>query len=141
MTDNYDILDKLTLGTDEIEQITVTVDDEDVTVNLRPLSSGELSNLRKIEKRPFTMKMNMKSNGKIDRVKKEASQQSMNIGMAEFTDSQAETIYNAVAWSMDIKVDEVRTFKVGVPEAIFKEVIRISRLPDDLEVVKQFRKQ
>ena len=41
--------------------------------------------------------------------------------------------------NMDIKVDEVRTFKVGVPEEIFKHVIRISHLPDDLEVVKQFR--
>ena len=65
----------------------------------------------------------------------------MNVGMADFTDSQAETIYSAVAWSMEISVDEVRNFKVGVPEAIFEEVIRISNLPDDLETVKQFRKQ
>ena len=64
----------------------------------------------------------------------------MDIGMAEFTDSQAETLYSAVAWSMELDVETVKNFKVGVPEAIFSEVIRISNLPDDLEVVKQFRK-
>lgn len=141
MANNYDILEKLTQGTDNFEEVDVTVDDENIPVSLRPLNSGELNELRKIEKKPFTMKMNLNANGKRQDVKKESSKQTMNVGMADFTDSQAETMYSAVAWSMEISVDEVRNFKVGVPEAIFEEVIRISNLPDDLETVKQFRKQ
>ena len=137
---NQDIIDKLILGTDGVEEVTVTVGGEEIPVELRPLNSGELSKLRKMEKKPFTMKMNMNSKGKIRDVKKESSEQSMDIGMAEFTDSQAETLYSAVAWSMELDVETVKNFKVGVPEAIFSEVIRISNLPDDLEVVKQFRK-
>ena len=140
MIDNHDIIEKLTLGTQDIEEVTITVDKDETTVTLRPLTSGELANLRKIEKKPFTMKMNMGSNGKVRDVEK-MSQQTMDIGMADFTDSQAETIYQAVAWSMDIDIENVKNFKVGVPEQIFKEVMRISSLPDDLEVVKQFRKQ
>ena len=137
---NQDIIDKLILGTDGVEEVTVTVGDEEIPVELRPLNSGELSKLRKLEKKPFTMKMNMNSKGKIRDVKKESSEQTMNIGMADFTDAQAETLYSAVAWSMNIDVETVKTFKVGAPEAIFAEVIRISSLPDDLETVKQFRK-
>ena len=140
MIDNHDIIEKLTLGTQDIEEVTITVDKDETTVTLRPLTSGELAKLRKIEKKPFTMKMNMGSNGKVRDVEK-MSQQTMDIGMADFTDSQAETIYQAVAWSMDIDIENVKNFKVGVPEQIFKEVMRISSLPDDLEVVKQFRKQ
>ena len=137
---NQDIIDKLILGTNDFEEVKITVNGEELPVQLRPLNSGELSELRKLEKKPFTMKMNMNSKGKIRDVKKEASEQSMNIGMADFTDSQAETLYTAVAWSMEIDVDTVKRFEVGIPEAIFAEVIRISGLPDDLEVVKQFRK-
>ena len=137
---NQDIIDKLILGTDGVEEVTVTVNGEDIPVELRPLNSGELSKLRKLEKKPFTMKMNMNIKGKIQDVKKESSKQTMDIGMADFTDSQAETLYNAVAWSMNVDVETVKGFKVGAPEAIFSEVIRISNLPDDLEVVKQFRK-
>jgi hypothetical protein len=137
---NQDIIDKLILGTNDFEEVKITVKGEELPVQLRPLNSGELSELRKMEKKPFTMKMNMNSKGKIRDVKKEASKQSMDIGMADFTDSQAETLYTAVAWSMDVDVEAVKGFKVGVPEAIFSEVIRISNLPDDLEVVKQFRK-
>jgi len=136
---NYDILEKLTQGTDNVTEVTINVDDENITVCLRPLSSGELTKLRKIEKKPFTMKMNMNSNGKVRDVKKEKSSQTMDIGMADFTDSQAETMYTAVAWSMDIEVDAVKAFKGGVPEAIFEHVMRISNLPEDLETVKQFR--
>ena len=137
---NQDIIDKLILGTNDFEEVKITVKGEELPVQLRPLNSGELSELRKLEKKPFTMKMNMNSKGKIRDVKKEASEQSMNIGMADFTDSQAETLYTAVAWSMDVDVETVKRFEVGIPEAIFAEVIRISGLPDDLEVVKQFRK-
>ena len=137
---NQDIIDKLILGTNDFEEVKITVKGEELPVQLRPLNSGELSELRKLEKKPFTMKMNMNSKGKIRDVKKENSEQSMDIGMADFTDSQAETLYNAVAWSMDVDVEAVKRFEVGIPEAIFAEVIRISGLPDDLEVVKQFRK-
>jgi hypothetical protein len=137
---NQDIIEKLTLGAQDIEEVTITIDKEKTTVSLRPLTSGELAKLRKIEKKPFTMKMNMGANGKVKDVEK-TSKQTMDVGMADFTDSQASTLYQAVAWSMDIDVESVKNFKVGVPEQIFKEVMRISSLPDDLEVVKQFRKQ
>jgi len=139
---NQDIIEKLTTGRNAVEEITLT---NSVTVTLRPLTSGELTQLRNIEQQPFKMKFKMNQNGKIDDVKKEditkeLGKQTMDVGMAEFTNSQAETMYAAVAWSMDLPVDVVKTFDAGVPEEIFRHVMRISNLPD-LEVVKQFRKQ
>ena len=130
---NYDILEKLTQGTDNVTEVTINVDDENITVCLRPLSSGELTKLRKIEKKPFTMKMNMNSNGKVRDVKKEKSSQTMDIGMADFTDSQAETMYTAVAWSMDIEVDAVKAFKAKGPLAPWMRPTKFPEIPVSLE--------
>ena len=139
---NFDLIEKLTLGTDNVETVTIDVNGEKCKVDLRPLNSGELTQLQKIEKKPFQMKFNMGSNGKIRDVEK-VNTQSMDISMTDFTDSQAETLYTSVAWSMSIDdtivtVDDVKGFISGVPEQIFEHVMRISQI-ENLEIVKQFR--
>ena len=85
MANNYDILEKLTQGTDNFEEVDVTVDDENIPVSLRPLNSGELNELRKIEKKPFTMKMNLNANGKRQDVKKESSKLKGNRSLTDDT--------------------------------------------------------
>ena len=128
-----EILAKLTLGKDKTE----TVNIDDVEIELRPLTSGELSKLQAIEKKGFVMKVGM------NKGKRESVQTNdIDINAGEFTSFQNEAMYKAVAWSMGINEDEVENFSVGVPEKIFKEVIRISNLSDsDLTTIKQFRKE
>ena len=140
---NKDMIQKLTLGVDDIQEVCIDWDGEEVQFRLRPLTSGELSKLQVIEKKPLQIKVNMR-NGK-----REAVQSNMNdvdINTGEFTEAQAEAMYKAVALSLSVdgeKVtpDMVKGMTVGLPELLFTEVINVSRLSDnDLTMVKQFRK-
>ena len=130
-----DILAKLTLGKDKTETVKI----DDVEIELRPLTSGELSKLQSVEKKGFVMKIGMDKNGKRTG---EQTVKDMDVNAGEFSEYQTEALYKAVAWSMDIDEEDVKDFAVGVPEKIFSEVIRISNLSDeDLTVIKQFRKK
>ena len=137
------MIQKLTLGTEDIQTVNITWEDEELELKLRPLTSGELSKLQVIEKKPLQIKVNMR-NGK-----REAVQSNMNdvdINTGEFTEAQSEAMYKAVALSLSVDgekvtTDEVRNMIVGLPELLFTEVINVSRLSDnDLTMVKQFRK-
>ena len=140
---NKDMIQKLTLGVEDIQTVNITWEDEELEFKLRPLTSGELSKLQVIEKKPLQIKVNMR-NGK-----REAVQSNMNdvdINTGEFTEAQSEAMYKAVALSLSVDgekvtTDEVRGMVVGLPELLFTEVINVSKLSDaDLTMVKQFRK-
>ena len=138
MKNNNDILAKLTLGKDKTEDVVIEYEGEKTTITLRPLTSGELSKLQSIEKQPFHVKIGM-TNGK--RTTTQTNMQDMDINTAEFTEAQNEAMYTAIAWSMNIKPEQVKEFYPGVPELIFEQIIRVSKLSDDdLTVIKQFRK-
>lgn len=129
-----DILAKLTLGKTKKETVTIN----DVEIELRPLTSGELTKLQSIEKKGLIMKIGMNNKGKRESVQTN----DIDVNAGEFNSFQAEAMYTAVAWSMDIPEEKVEEFDVGIPEKIFEEVIRISNLSDnDLTVIKQFRKE
>lgn len=130
MTNDIELIEKLTLGKDKKEIVTIQVDGEDQELTLRPLSSGELSKLQTIEKKSFVMKIGMQ-NGKMS---------DMDVNAGDFTQYQSEALYKAVAWSMGIKPEQVENFVPGIPEKIFNEVVRISNLQDgDLTIIKNFR--
>ena len=140
---NKDMIQKLTLGVEDIQTVNITWEDEELEFKLRPLTSGELSKLQVIEKKPLQIKVNMR-NGK-----REAVQSNMNdvdINTGEFTEAQSEAMYKAVALSLSVDgekvtADMVKGMVVGLPELLFTEVINVSRLSDnDLTMVKQFRK-
>lgn len=131
---NNDIIEKLTLG----KEATETVNINDTEIELRPLTSGELSKLQSIEKQGFTMKVGVNSTGK----RQSVSTNDVDINAGEFNKYQTLAMYKAVAWSMGIDEDAVQDFAVGIPEKIFMEVVRISNLSDtDLSMIKQFRKK
>lgn len=131
---NQEIIEKLTLGKDATE--TVTIDGDEI--ELRPLTSGELSKLQSLEKKGFTMKVGVNAAGK----RQSVSTNDVDINAGEFTKYQTEAMYTAVAWSMGTSEEVVENFKVGLPEKIFMEVVRISNLSDnDLASIKQFRKK
>lgn len=140
---NKDMIQKLTLGVEDIQTVNITWEDEELEFKLRPLTSGELSKLQVIEKKPLQIKVNMR-NGK-----REAVQSNMNdvdINTGEFTEAQSEAMYKAVALSLSVDGEKVTTdmvkgMVVGLPELLFTEVINVSKLSDaDLTMVKQFRK-
>ena len=129
---NQEIIEKLTLG----KELTETVNINGIDIELRPLTSGELHKLQSIEKQGFIMKIGVNSQGK----RQSVQTNDVDVNAGEFQKYQTEAMYTAIAWSMNIQVDDVKTFGVGVPEKIFNEVIRISKLSDkDLASVKQFR--
>lgn len=137
------MIQRLTLGVDDIQTVSIDWEGEELEFRLRPLTSGELSKLQVIEKKPLRVKVNMR-NGK-----REAIQTNMNdvdINTGEFTEAQSEAMYKAVALSLSVDdekvtIDEVRNMIVGLPELLFQQVINVSRLSDnDLTMVKQFRK-
>ena len=141
---NLEMLQKLSLGTEDIETVIIDFEGEKADFNIRPLSSGELSKLQAIEKKPLVITVGMK-NGKRETVKSNISDVDINTG--EFTEAQAEAMYNAIAWSLSVE-DEVilpeyvKAMRAGLPELIFEEVIRISKLTDtDLTAIKTFRNQ
>ena len=61
---NLEILQKLTLGTEATETITVNGEE----IEIRPLTSGELSELQTIEKKGFVMKVGLGAKGKRTKV-------------------------------------------------------------------------
>lgn len=132
MMNNDEIIQKLTLGKDETE--TVNINGEEIT--LRPLTSGELAKLQSIDKQGITMKIGMMGN------KRQApNMNDIDVNAGELTKYQTEAMYTAIAWSMDVDVEVVEGFKVGVPELIFEHVVRISNLSEgDLTAIRQFRK-
>ena len=137
MTNDIELLEKLTLGKDKTETVTIQVNGEEEEIELRPLTSGELSKLQTIEKKGFVMKIGMQ-NGK--RTSTQTNLSDMDINAGEFTQYQNEALFKAVAWSMGIEPEQVESFIPGVPEAIFTEVVRISNLKDkDLTIIKNFR--
>lgn len=130
---NNDVIEKLTLGTDKTETVTVN----DVEITLRPLTSGELAKLQSLEKQGFVMKVGVNTAGK----RQSVQTNDVDINAGEFNKYQMEAMYKAIAWSMDIPEETVEDFEVGVPEEIFKHIVRISHLSDgDLTIIKQFRK-
>jgi hypothetical protein len=138
---NLEIIDKLVLGTKAIE--TITINDEEIMI--RPLSSGELSKLQVIEKKGFSMKVGLGAQGK--RTNVQTNNTDVDINAGEFTKYQSEALYKAVAWGLSIdgetvNPEQVEQLPAGVPEQIFKEIVRISNLSkDDLTIIKNFRKE
>ena len=138
---NLEIIDKLVLGTKAIE--TITINDEEIMI--RPLSSGELSKLQVIEKKGFSMKVGLGAQGK--RTNVQTNNTDVDINAGEFTKYQSEALYKAVAWGLSVdgetvKPEQVEQLPAGVPEQIFKEIVRISNLSkDDLTIIKNFRKE
>ena len=137
---NVELIQKLTQGKDNVEDCLITVDGEELSVPLRPLTSGELAELQTIEKKGFVMKIGV--NGKGKRTSTSLNNTDMDINAGEFTQYQNEALYKAVAWSLDATVEEVKGFRPGIPEQLFVHVVRLSNIKDnDLTIIRNFRKE
>jgi len=142
---NLEVLQKLSLGVNNTEKVVIESEDgEKQEFVMRPLTDGELTKLQTIEKKPYNMKIKIDGSGKRKSATKPDTD--MDVGMGEFTESQAEAMYTAIAWSLSVDgetvtADDVKTLAVGFPQLLFDEVIRISKLTDaDLTAIKSFRK-
>ena len=91
------------------------------------------------------MKVGLGAQGK--RTNVQTSNTDVDINAGEFTKYQSEALYKAVAWGLSIDgetvtPEQVEQLPAGVPETIFKEIVRISNLSkDDLTIIKNFRKE
>ena len=137
---NLEVLQKLTLGVENTETVTINYENEDYTFTMRPLTDGELTQLQTIEKKPLVVKVGMQ-NGKRTSVQ----QNDVDINTGEFTEAQAEAMYEAIALSLSVNEEtitssDIKTLPAGLPTIIFKQVIEISKLsPEDLTIIKSFQ--
>lgn len=139
---NLETIQKLTLGVEDTQEVIITYDDNDYPFTLRPLTSGELSTLKVLEKKTLKVKVGMK-NGK--RQKVESNFEDIDISAGEYQESQLKVIYKAVALSLSVDgekvtVNDVKDMKQGVPELLFDKVVEVSRLTaQDLTLLQNFR--
>ena len=135
---NQEMIQKLMLGTDNTETVKINYNETEVEFTIRPLTSGELTKLQSIEKKGFQVKVGM-NNGKRQNVS--TNMNDIDVDVAEFTEAQAETMYTAIGWSLEVPVDDIKQLPTGLPELIFEKIITISNLSDDdLTSVKSFHK-
>jgi hypothetical protein len=138
---NLEAIKKLTLGTELVSEVKIEYENEDYAFTMRPLTDGELTRLQAIEKKPLVVKVGMQ-NGKRTSVQSN----DVDINTGEFTEAQYEAMYNAIALSLSVDGETVTTNDIkglpaGLPQIIFEQVIRISKLSDeDLTIIKSFRK-
>ena len=138
---NLEMLERLTKGVEATETITI----EGEEIEIRPLTSGELSELQTIEKKGFVMKVGVGAKGK--RTSVETSNTDVDINAGDFTHYQNEALYKAVAYGLSIdgekvKPEQVEKLPAGLPEQIFQEIVRISNITNnDLTIIKNFRKE
>jgi len=141
---NNEMLQKITLRKKNTETITLDYDGDEIEFTLRPLTSGELTRLQRIEKQGFKMKVGVSPAGKRQNVQSNMTDVDVNAG--EFGELQNEAMYTAVAWSLSVEdetvtVDAIKELPAGLPELLYEQVINVSGLSDkDLTSVKNFRK-
>ena len=138
---NLEMISRLTKGIEATEMITVNGEE----IEIRPLTSGELSELQTIEKKGFVMKVGVGTKKK--RTSVETSNTDVDINAGDFTHYQSEALFKAVAYGLSIggekiKPEQIQNLPTGVPEQIFHEIVRISNLTNnDLTIIKNFRKE
>ena len=138
MTNNLETLQRLSLGIEKTTIVKINYENEDYEFEMRPLNDGELTRLQTIEKKTLAVKVGLK-NGKRQTV--QSNLEDVDINAGEFTETQKETIYTAIALSLDVDVEAIKSLPAGLPEVLFEQVINISKLSDDdLLSVKSFRK-
>lgn len=140
---NQEILSKLINGTEN----TVKFEFEglDAPITLRPLTSGEILILQKVEKKnqKFTIRMEKDARGGKgkfrDKVKKEVQKLENEIDAEQLRESVARTKFKAVSISADISEDMVEQLPSALVEAIFDKVVEISKLTKkDLDLLAEF---
>ncbi len=80
------MLEKLMLGTDNVQTVEIEVNGNKAEFQVRPLSAGELTKLQVIEKKGFSVKVGMQ-NGKRQTVESNLSDIDVDVG--EFNEAQA----------------------------------------------------
>ena len=137
---NIETLRKITLGVDDTQEVQVTFLDQELEFTMRPLTDGELTQLQTIEKKPLVVKVGMMG-GK----RQSVQSNDVDINTGEFTEAQAEAMYQAIAWSLSVDdevvtIEDIKALPAGLPGVLFEQVMSISKLSDDdLTVIKSFR--
>ena len=110
------------------EQVTITFNGEDFTFTLKPLTSGQLSTLQRLERKGLNI--NISSKGKASPI---------DINAGDLADNQAEAMFKGISFSLEAPVEKVKLLPLEIVEALFKEIIRISKVSDnELILVKNF---
>ena len=138
---NIETLRKITLGTNDTEEVHIEFNDQEFEFTMRPLTDGELTRLQSIEKKPLVVKVGMMG-GK----RQSVQTNDVDINTGEFTEAQAEAMYTAIALSLSVDeetvtTDDIKELPAGLPGVLFEQVLKISKLSDDdLTFIKSFRK-
>lgn len=139
---NLDIIQKLTVGKDDVTEVNIEYDGTEYPFTIRPLTSGEISKLEGLEKKSLVFKTGVK-NGRRQTIN---TKNDVDVNAGRFTEDRITAMYQAIALSLSVgdekvTVDDVKGLKPGLPERLFDHVITISKLNEsDLLFIKKFRK-
>ena len=136
---NLEILQKLTLGKKDTKDVTIELNGESYDFTIRPLTDGELSELKALEKKPLIVKVNT-GNGR----RQSVTTENVDINTGEFEKSQNEAKFKAISLSLsideDVPVEMIKQLPAGLPDILFKEIINVSSLTEkDLSLIKSFQ--
>lgn len=136
---NADMIYKLMLGKDDFTEVIIVIEDEKIPINLRPLTAGELAQLKRMEQKSIKFHTSVGVDGKSD------VSNSADIETDKFLEGQDKAKFQAVAWSMScdgvtVTPEQVKEMKKEIPNLLFKHVIEVSCLTEkDLTSVKLFQ--
>ena len=140
-TTNFKTIEQLILGATESTKITINYKDNDYDFNLRPLTDGELTKIRKIEYDSLNFKVKIDEDGNAG---SSEQTQEADVNTGEFTEKQTIAKYTAIAWSLSndeitFTTEDIERLPKGIPNLLFEKVIEVSGLRSgDLTTVKNF---
>ena len=128
MTDNNDLIEKILKGEEHTETVQIEYNGDFFDFTLRPLTSKELSQVQKLERKGL----------KLDSITKNS--ESLSVDFGDMAESQMKAMQKAISLSLDAPLSKVEQLPVSVVDGLFNEVIRVSNLSEkELIVVRNFR--
>lgn len=142
---NQEILDQLINGKDNTEQF--EFEGLSGPLTLRPLTTGEILELQKLEKKDQRYNISVEKDGKTsrkgfrDKTRKEVQKLQNEVDAEQLRENIARTKFRAISLSADIPEKTVEKLPGYLPDLIFEKVVEISKLTEkDLDLIADFRK-
>lgn len=126
--ENKELINKIIEGSQIEEQVQIPFNGEEYTFTLKPLTSGQLSTIQKLERKGLNINITNKGGN------------TSPVNAGDLANNQAEAMYKAISFSLDAPTDKIRQLPQDIVELLFKEVIRISKVTDnELVLLKNFQ--
>ncbi len=140
--DNESLIKELLAGKENTVQFEIEGLSEPLT--LRPLTNGELLQLKIIEKGNQQGTVKVKKNMSREDIKEQVQdmESNSNINYADIVKNEFNTKYEAIKISASLSIGIIKRLPTKILDDIFAKIIEISEITkDDLSILENFRKE